>query len=454
MNKKVPKVSVILPSLNVAEYIEACMESVVHQTLQDLEMICVDAGSTDGTREILERYAREDSRIVVLHSDTKSYGRQVNMGLDRATGEYVAILETDDWIEPDMYQYLYDNGAAESLDYVASDFDLLYRLQNGADYLIRQRLFHGDKQDWYGRILDSDEIATLRSADYVLWKGLYRREFLNSHHIRLHPSPGAAFQDMGFLQQVKTYAKQAKYLDKSFYRYRQDREEASSKGLDGLRYYENEFRWINGELRLCHLLNPIHRKYYYFAMSISFITKYDQILVKLNGDWQDKRLADSCEWFSRQISEAVRIGLLDKAMYGNELWERLMLLLASQEAYSQLVMEQEKGKQDGLQKLLGRIKNRPVMIFGCGIRGERLMFYCDSNHIKIHSFCDNNLALFGKEKCGFPILSPSDLKNEADSKDGVILLSMKIGQEEVYRQLIATGIEDDRIIQCHTKAEI
>ena len=446
MNKNTPKVSVILPSLNVADYIEECMDSVVHQSLQELEIICVDAGSTDGTKEILDRYAREDPRITILHSSKKSYGCQINRGLDYASGEYVAVLETDDWIEPEMYRYLYENGAPEELDYVASDFDLLYQLQNGKDYLIRQRLFHGSRQDWYGRILDSDEIATLRASDYVLWKGIYNREFLNSHHIRLHPSPGAAFQDMGFLQQVKTYAMGAKYFDKSFYRYRQDRKEASSKGLEGLGYYENEFLWIKDELRLCQFLNNIHRKYYYFTMSISFITKYDQILVRLKGDWQDQRLFGPYKWFRQQVSEAVNNNLLDESMYGGELWEKLMLLLASQKAYSQMVVDREKKKGDCLQALLKRIKNRPVIVFGCGIRGERLMFYCDSNHIKIHGFCDNNPALAGNEKFGFPIIAASDLKHEADKKDWVILLSMKNGREDVRRQLLSMGFEWERIV--------
>ena len=91
------KVSVVLPSLNVADYIEECLASVLNQSLDELEVICVDAGSTDSTREILDDYAKKDSRIVVLHSNVKSYGKQVNMGLDYACGAYVAILETDDW---------------------------------------------------------------------------------------------------------------------------------------------------------------------------------------------------------------------------------------------------------------------------------------------------------------------------------------------------------------------
>ena len=96
------KVSVILPSLNVADYIEECMDSLLRQTLQELEILCIDAGSTDGTEEVLRQYAKSDPRIILLHSDIKSYGKQVNMGLAYVSGEYVAILETDDWIVPEI----------------------------------------------------------------------------------------------------------------------------------------------------------------------------------------------------------------------------------------------------------------------------------------------------------------------------------------------------------------
>ena len=98
------KLTVIMPSLNVAPYIEMCIKSVVNQTMQDMEILCIDAGSTDGTLEILEQFKREDSRIRIIHSDKKSYGYQVNKGLALAKGKYVSIVETDDFISQDMYE--------------------------------------------------------------------------------------------------------------------------------------------------------------------------------------------------------------------------------------------------------------------------------------------------------------------------------------------------------------
>lgn len=78
------KVSVIIPSLNVGKYIAECLDSVINQTMRDIEIICVDAGSTDGTLETIKEYAQNDKRIKVLNSDMKSYGRQMNMGLEIA----------------------------------------------------------------------------------------------------------------------------------------------------------------------------------------------------------------------------------------------------------------------------------------------------------------------------------------------------------------------------------
>ena len=80
-----PLVSVIMPSLNVGNYIEKCLTSVMNQSLKDIEIICIDAGSTDGTLEIIKKYAELDQRIVVISSEVRSYGYQVNLGISTAS---------------------------------------------------------------------------------------------------------------------------------------------------------------------------------------------------------------------------------------------------------------------------------------------------------------------------------------------------------------------------------
>ena len=94
-----------MPSLNVVNYIDECIQSVINQTLKEVQIICVDAGSTDGTYERLMNYSRRDSRIRVIMSNIKSYGKQINMGIEQAEGKYIGIVETDDFIASNTVSY-------------------------------------------------------------------------------------------------------------------------------------------------------------------------------------------------------------------------------------------------------------------------------------------------------------------------------------------------------------
>ena len=116
------KVSIIMPSLNVSRYIRQCVDSVLNQTLREIEVIFVDAGSTDGTVEILQEYTQKDSRTKLIHSDKKSYGYQVNLGFDAAQGEYLGIIETDDYADPEMFMRLYECAKKHDADVVKSGF--------------------------------------------------------------------------------------------------------------------------------------------------------------------------------------------------------------------------------------------------------------------------------------------------------------------------------------------
>lgn len=116
------KVSIILPSLNVLPYIKECVESVMNQTLHEIEIICVDAGSTDGTLEILQEYEKQDNRIKLIVSDKKSYGYQMNLGIKAAVGEYIGIVETDDYVSENMYEELYTVARENEVDFVKADF--------------------------------------------------------------------------------------------------------------------------------------------------------------------------------------------------------------------------------------------------------------------------------------------------------------------------------------------
>ena len=130
-----------MPSLNVRNYIEESVKSAMNQTLHEIEIICIDAGSNDGTWEILSQLAETDERIVLCHSDVKSYGHQVNMGIDMAKGEYIAILETDDYVEPEMYEKLYITAVTKDCEYVKGDCFAYWTQDNEERFFFMKRTF-------------------------------------------------------------------------------------------------------------------------------------------------------------------------------------------------------------------------------------------------------------------------------------------------------------------------
>ena len=102
------KISVIIPVYNVQEYLPKCLDSVIAQTYGNLEILLVNDGSTDQSGEICDRYAQKDSRIHVIHQDNKGLAAARNTGIEAAAGTYIGFVDSDDWIELDMYEFLYD----------------------------------------------------------------------------------------------------------------------------------------------------------------------------------------------------------------------------------------------------------------------------------------------------------------------------------------------------------
>ena len=107
MNK--PKISVIVPVYNVEKYIKKCLDTIISQTFSDIEIICVNDGSTDSSRKILEEYKNKDSRIIIIDKKNGGLSSARNAGMKVAMGEYISFIDSDDWIEETMLEKLYNN---------------------------------------------------------------------------------------------------------------------------------------------------------------------------------------------------------------------------------------------------------------------------------------------------------------------------------------------------------
>ena len=217
-----PKVSVILPSLNVIPYIKECIESVIQQTLKDIEIICVDGGSTDGTLEILEEYSNIDSRIKLIKSDVQSYGYQMNLGMNYATGEYIGIVETDDYIGETMYETLYEHSDNGSVDIVKSSFFHLRGTEITED---------ASKKNLPTTKFSAYDDPNILKSHPSIWAAIYKKSFLEKNNISFMEAPGGGWVDNPFLFETILSTNNIIYIDKPFYYYRELNPTSSSNNI-------------------------------------------------------------------------------------------------------------------------------------------------------------------------------------------------------------------------------
>lgn len=217
------KVSVIVPVCNVETYLAQCLDSILGQTHRDLEVICLDDGSTDGSLAILEAYAAKDGRVRVVAKENEGYGATCNRGIDMATGRWVSIIEPDDWIDSTMYADMLGFAASfdEVVDVVKCPWTDWFEWDDPATA-------HSAPGSLAGRLATSKESFTLADEPVLIeghpsvWSAIYRKGFLDDNGIRFRPYPGAGWADNPFLIDTLARARSIVYLDTPYYNYRAD----------------------------------------------------------------------------------------------------------------------------------------------------------------------------------------------------------------------------------------
>lgn len=256
-----PAVSVLVPCYNVEKYIRQCLDSVVGQTLADMEIICLNDGSTDGTLAILQEYAAKDSRVRIIDKPNSGYGDSMNKGLEAATGEYIGIVESDDWAEADMFESLYALAKQHDCDMVKSNY---FDYRGGESTLVEVL-----PEESLHQVLTPRERTEIFFKSTYIWTDLFRREWLNRCKIRFQPTPGASYQDIGFNFKTLACAERAFFIKRAFLHYRRDNE-ASSVNNRGKTYcvcdeYSEIERFISKDKSLSPLLSiAIYRKYHVY----------------------------------------------------------------------------------------------------------------------------------------------------------------------------------------------
>lgn len=219
-----PKISIVVPVYNVEIYLRECLDSLINQTLEDIEIICVNDGSTDSSPQILEEYASKDSRIKIFHQENQGVSAARNLGIKNVTSEYLMFVDSDDWIELNALEILYKTIKEKNSDI------LLFSYFNCRGYLIKKderlRTIVRIAQD--ENIKFNDYYKELFDAPLLVCGKLYKTEFIHKNNI-FYNLDISCCEDRIFSIEAYINAESISVLDKGFYYYRLNAEQSLSK---------------------------------------------------------------------------------------------------------------------------------------------------------------------------------------------------------------------------------
>lgn len=216
------KVSIIIPIFNAEKYLEQCIESAINQTIRDIEIILINDGSTDSSEVICKKYASQDSRIIYYYKENEGLAAARQDGIERASGEYIGFIDSDDWVEPEMYEKMYVAAQSNNADVV---------LCNCFEYSEKKRGMgiEGGAYD-EGQIkatilpqtlIRVDENGNRRNIRWSNCLRIYRRSTIEENNIKFDRRFRRC-QDLPFTLDVMLHSKNFYYLDEFLYHNRQD----------------------------------------------------------------------------------------------------------------------------------------------------------------------------------------------------------------------------------------
>jgi glycosyltransferase involved in cell wall biosynthesis len=209
--KEMPKVSVLVPCYNVEKYVKECLTSIQQQRFMDIEVICLNDGSKDGTLEILKSFAQRDSRFKIVDKNNSGYGATMNIGLKMSSGKYISIVESDDFIDSEMLATLYEKAEKYNLDISRGCYS---RFIDGTDKYDSNRFT--PKNIVY---TPRQCIQSFREPPSI-WAAIYKKDFLYKNKILFLETPGASFQDISFSFKTNLMAERAFCVTNSLLHYR------------------------------------------------------------------------------------------------------------------------------------------------------------------------------------------------------------------------------------------
>ncbi len=310
-----PKVSVVVPVYNTSRYLRQSLESLIHQTLREIEIIVVNDGSTDGSDKIIKEYAEKYKNIVTISKKNGGLASAYNAGQRVAKGEYVGFLDSDDWAEPNMFEALYNYGHAFNVDVVRSGGVMAETTGRPS----RLNIFVPSNK-CHKLILNPLDLPEFVDNHVCQWASIYKRDFLLQNKIEAPEKPKGLAPDIDFVYQVWVLAKSFYTLPQAFVHYRLDNPNSDKQSGSKMSFY-----LLLGHLASRKSLFKLGDKVSPKMWAQKTYVEFRHLIYEINTRSKKKRF--SLIWqVSRLFKENLKKKLVDKSVFSEQDWATYRLI--------------------------------------------------------------------------------------------------------------------------------
>ena len=427
------KITVVMPVYNTEIYLEKSLQSVLSQDIgqENFILIAINDGSTDGSLQILENFSSCDSRIKVISKPNTGYGDSMNTGISHARGEYIGIVESDDYALPDMFEKLYQTAYEKDADVVKSNFYCIFEKEKQYNEALVNIP--------YGEIFSPLKENEIFKVEPSIWSCLYKKKFLEANQITFNPSPGASFQDISFIFKVLLSTKRMICIPDAYLCYRCDNENASVKSPKKVFCIMDEFRVIQKYI-------TAEKKDFAFPIIASQKFKhYMMTYFRIDPLYQYAFL----KRMSKELQQDYQAGIMVKEYWTDENWALMQEILLDVEyyfeqnnieylnrhLYKEYIINNDLAAV-GAKYILNSAKK--VIIYGAGIYGQRILKSLVSIREVFGFAVTLKTRSTPKSIEGIPVYEIADLR-KYNTESVVVVAISKCNQFPVLKKLKELG---------------
>ena len=311
------RLSIIVPVYNVEKYLAECLDSILLQKKYPIEVICVNDGSKDNSLCILQQYKTRDNRIVIIDKPNTGYGDSMNIGLERATGDYIGIVESDDIVIKGAIEKLISAAEKTESDVIKGNFNFYVAEKH------KRTLYSNFKDFPIENAISVSDYPSIFFTAPAIWSGIYKRTFLTENNITFLPTPGASYQDTSFAFKIWAVAKTVYLLSDPIIDYRQNSSGSSSN------ISKNVFNIFNETKEMEHFLYEHHLECFFPEFIKTKYISYSWTINRLNAN--DKRKF-FLKWIP-EIKSELEHGYFVKKYWDDYNWASIYHMVFNSEKY-------------------------------------------------------------------------------------------------------------------------